>query len=50
MYGQLYMTANKEVIQPLQGGQGQVSGSQMPLLVHGDEIETPNWVCMDYWI
>ena len=24
---------------------GQVSGPQVPLLGHGDEIETPNWAC-----
>ena len=28
--------------------QGQVGGPQVPLLGHGDEIETPNWVCMKY--
>ena len=37
-----------EVYQPLQGGQGQVGGPQVPLLGHGDEIETPNWACMKY--
>ena len=34
--------ANDEVGQHLQGGQGQVGGPQVPLLGHGDEIETPN--------
>ena len=27
--------------------QGQVGGPQVPLLGHGDEIETPNWACRD---
>ena len=30
---------NDEVIQPHRGDQGQVSGPQVPLLGHGDEIE-----------
>ena len=29
--------------------QDQVGGPQLPLLGHGDEIETPNWACSDYW-
>ena len=29
---------------------GQVSGPQVPLLCHGDVIETPNWACMKYGI
>ena len=37
--------ANDEVIQPLQGGQGQVGAPQVPLLGHEDEIETPNLAC-----
>ena len=40
--------ANDEVRQDLQGGQGQVGGPQVPLLGHGDEIETPNLACKDY--
>ena len=28
--------------------QDQVGGPQVPLLGHGDEIETPNWACRDY--
>ena len=28
--------------------QGQVGGPQVPLLGHGDEIETPNWACRDF--
>ena len=39
--------ANDEVGQHLQGGQGQVSGPQVPLLGHVDEIETSNWACKD---
>ena len=27
----------------------QVGGPQVPLLGHGDEIETPNWACRGYW-
>ena len=27
--------------------QDQVGGPQVPLLGHGDEIETPNWACRD---
>ena len=41
---------NDEVGQRLQGGHGQVSGPQIPLLGHGDEVESPNWVCKDYRI
>ena len=40
--------ANEEVGQPLQGGQGQVGGPQWPLLGHGNEIKSPDWVCRDY--
>ena len=43
------MTENDEVTQPLQGDQGQVGGPQVPLLGHGDEIETPNWACRSLW-
>ena len=39
---------NIEVDQRLQGGQGHVGGPQVPLLGHGDEIESPDWVCRDY--
>ena len=28
--------------------QGQIGGLQVPLLGHGDEIETPNWACRDF--
>ena len=41
--------ANDEVTQPLEGGQGQVGEPQVPLLGYGDEIETPNWACRDYY-
>ena len=41
--------ANDEVGQHLQGGQGHVSGPQVHLLGHGDEVETPNWACRNYW-
>ena len=41
---------NDEVGQRLQGGQGQVGGPQVPLLGHGDEVESPNWVCKEYRI
>ena len=27
---------------------GQVGGPQVPLLEHGDEIETQDWACKDY--
>ena len=37
--------ANDEVGQHLQGGQGQVGGPQVPLLGHGDKIESPYGVC-----
>ena len=40
--------ANDEVGQRLQRGQGQVGGPQVPLLGHGDEIDSPNWVHGDY--
>ena len=39
---------NYEVSQPLEGGQGQVSGSKVPLLGHGEEIETQNLAYGDY--
>ena len=29
--------------------QDQVDGPQVPLLGHGDEIETTNWACRGYW-
>ena len=29
--------------------QDRVGGPQVPLLGHGDEIETPNWACRGYW-
>ena len=29
--------------------QDQVGVSQVPLLGHGDEIDTPNWECRDCW-
>ena len=35
-------TAKDEVNQRLQGGMGQVGGPQMPLLGHGDELESPD--------
>ena len=40
--------ANDEVLQRLQGDQGQVGGSQVPLPGHGDEIENLNWASMAY--
>ena len=39
--------ANDKVIQPQEGNQGQVSGSQVPLLSHGSEIKSPNSACRD---
>ena len=27
---------------------GQVGEPQVPLLIHGDDIEAPNWACRDY--
>ena len=41
---------NNEVGQHVEGGQGQVGGPQVPLLGHGDEVESPNWVCKEYRI
>ena len=50
---------NDEVGLGLQGGQGQVGGlfllpgvggPQVPLLGHGIEVESPNWVCRFYMI
>ena len=38
---------NAEVDQRLQGGQGQVGGPQVPLIGHGDEVESPNWAFRD---
>ena len=35
----------KEFFESINVHQGQVGGPQVPLLVHGDEIETPNLVC-----
>ena len=40
--------ANDKVGQCLQDGQAQVSGAQVPLLGHGDEIGSPLWVHRDY--
>ena len=40
--------ANDKVCQHLQGGQGQVGGPQVPLLGHGNEVESPNWASRDY--
>ena len=40
---------NDEVDQRLQGGQVQVGGPQVPLLGHGDEIETRNWAFRHFW-
>ena len=34
---------NDEVDQPQQGGQVQVGGPLVPLLGHGDKVESPNW-------
>ena len=34
--------ANHEVNQHLQGGQGPVGVPKVPLLGHGDEVESPN--------
>ena len=31
----------------VQGGQGQLTGPQVPLLGHGNEIENQNWVCRE---
>ena len=42
-----YEMPNYEVSQHLHGGQGQVSGPQVPPLGHGDEIKSPNWICGD---
>ena len=39
---------NLEVSQPDKGGQGQVDVTQVPLLGHGGEIETPNLACGEY--
>ena len=41
-----YITNNK-VTRPFQDGQDQVSVPQVPLLGHGDEIETLNLGCRD---
>ena len=38
---------NDEVIQTHRGDQDQVSGPQVPLQGHGDEIENQNWVCRE---
>ena len=38
---------NLEVCQPHQGGQGQVGVPQVPVLGHGVEIETHNWICRE---
>ena len=42
-------SANDEVDQHLQGGQGQVGGPQVPLSGLGDKIETTNLACRSYW-
>ena len=34
-----------DVSQFLHGGQDQDGGPQLPLLGHGDEVESPNWAC-----
>ena len=36
-----------EFKQHVEGGQGQDGGPKVPLLGHGDEIESPNWACRD---
>ena len=36
--------ANHEVNQHLQGGQGQVGGPQVPILGHGNGVESLNYV------
>ena len=41
--------ANDEVKNPLRGGQDRVGGPQVPILGHGDSIETSNWACRSYW-
>ena len=33
----------------LQVGQGQVCGPQVPIVGHGDKIETSNWGCRSDW-
>ena len=43
---ELEMT-NDKVSQHLQGGQGQVSGPQVPLLGHRNEM-SPYWAYMEY--
>ena len=35
----------KEFFGSIEVGRGQVSGSQVPLLGHGDDKETQNWAC-----
>ena len=35
-------------LRPIQGGHGQ-GGPQVPLLGHGDKIETTNLACRSYW-
>ena len=39
---------NNAVGQHVEGVQGQDSGPQVPLLGHGDEVESPNWACGDH--
>ena len=34
----------KEFLGSIKGDRGQVGGPQVPLLGHGGEIESPNWV------
>ena len=41
--------ANYEVDLRLQGDQGQAGVPQVPLLGHGDEVESTLWACRDYW-
>ena len=45
---QINFQAHYEVIQHLQGIQGEVGGPKVPLLSHWDEIETPNWAVRAY--
>ena len=42
--------ANDEVNRDLQGGQDQVGGPQVPLLGHGNVIETQNWARKGQWL
>ena len=40
-----YDMTRYDVSQYLHGGQDQDGGPQLPLLGHGDEVESPNWAC-----